>query len=411
MYGDPVYGDTPRRGARGTRPRRLLLAAFGDPGHAFPAIALGSALAARGHDVWLETWSRWRAHVEDEGMRFAPAPEYQPFPTRRHALEPYQAAIMAARESALLVREVDPDLIIGDILTVAAGLAAELAGRPWATLVPHLLPTPEPGFPPYSAGARLPRTAAGRALWRALDPLVLIGARRGRDELNEARRRLGLAPLAQVHGGISRRLALVATFPQLEYPRAVWPSAVRVTGPLLWERPAPVVEAPEDDRPLVLVAPSTSQDPDGALLAAALEGLAEESVRVLAVAPRGSPVPVPDNARLVEWLSYAQTMRQADAVVCHAGHGTLARALASGAPVVACPIAGDMAENAARAAWAGAGVSLPRRLISSRAVRLAVRMVLAEPAYARRAAAFSAWMATHDAGAAAADAVEELAGA
>ena len=404
-------GDTSPSDARATRPRRLLLAAFGDPGHAFPAIALGRELAARGHDVWLETWSRWRRHVEDEGMRFAPAPEYQAFPTRERPLEPYQAAVRAARESALLVREVEPELVVADILTVAAGLAAELAGRPWATLVPHLLPTPEPGLPPYSTGARLPRTAVGRSLWRALDPLVLIGARRGREELNEARARLGLAPLAHVHGGISRRLALVATFPQLEYPRAVWSSAARVTGPLLWERPAPTVDPPAGGGPLVLVAPSTSQDPGAALLGAALEGLADEPVRVVAVAPRGSPARVPRNASVVEWVSYARAMRHADIVVCHAGHGTLASALAAGAPVVACPVAGDMAENAARTAWAGAGVSLPRRLISPRGVRLAVRRVLAEPAYARRAAAFSAWTATHDAAGAAADAVEQLAGA
>ena len=395
--------------ARDTRPRRLLLAAFGDPGHAFPAIALGRELVARGHEVWLETWSRWREHVEREGMRFAPAPEYQAFPTQERPLKPYAAAIRAARESAVLVREVDPDLVVADILTVAAGLAAELAGRPWATLVPHLLPTPEPGFPLYSTGARLPRTAAGRAWWRALDPLASIGARRGRDELNGARARLGLSPLAHVHGGISRRLALVATFPQLEYPRAVWPAAARVTGPLLWERPAAPVEPPPGDGPLVLVAPSTSQDPDGALLCAALEGLAGEPVRVLAVAPEPRSICAPANARVVEWLSYGDAMRHADVVVCHAGHGTLARALASGAPVVACPVAGDMAENAARVAWAGAGVSLPRRLIGPRGLRLAVRRVLAGPGYVRRAAGFSAWARTHDAAAAAADAVEQLA--
>jgi len=387
---------------------RLLLAAFGDPGHAFPAIALGRELAARGHEVWLETWSRWREHVEREGMRFAAAPEYQPFPTRDRPLKPYEAAVKAARASSVLVRDVEPDLVVADILTVAAGLAAELAGRPWATLVPHLLPTPEPGFPLYSTGARLPRTAAGRAWWRALDPLALIGARRGRGELNGARARLGLSSLAHVHGGISRRLALVATFPQLEYPRAVWPAAARVTGPLLWERPAAAVEPPPGEGPLVLVAPSTSQDPGGALLAATLEGLADEPVRVLGVAP-GHPVRAPRNARVVEWLSYADAMRQADAVVCHAGHGTLARALASGAPVIACPVAGDMAENGARVAWAGAGVSLPRRLIGPRGVRLAVRKVLAGPSFALRAAAFSAWARTHDGAAAAADAVEELA--
>jgi UDP:flavonoid glycosyltransferase YjiC (YdhE family) len=36
-------------------PLRVLLGAFGDPGHAFPMIALGRALAARGHEVTLQT--------------------------------------------------------------------------------------------------------------------------------------------------------------------------------------------------------------------------------------------------------------------------------------------------------------------------------------------------------------------
>ncbi|MBA3300119.1 MAG: glycosyltransferase, partial [Thermoleophilaceae bacterium] len=56
--------------------RRFLLAAFGDPGHAFPAIALGRALVARGHTVCLQTWRRWQVQVEREGMAFAAAPEY-----------------------------------------------------------------------------------------------------------------------------------------------------------------------------------------------------------------------------------------------------------------------------------------------------------------------------------------------
>ena len=47
------------------------LGAFGDPGHAFPMIALGRALRARGHDVVLQTWERWRDDVEAEGIAFA----------------------------------------------------------------------------------------------------------------------------------------------------------------------------------------------------------------------------------------------------------------------------------------------------------------------------------------------------
>src|SRR5690606_35809421 len=155
-----------------------LLAAFGDPGHAFPAIALGRALAARGHEVVLQTWRRWRDHVEREGMRFEPAPEYQVFPTKGRHLKPYEAAVRAALETRPLVAELEPDAVVCDILTIAPAMAAELEGRPWATLVPHVLPTPAPGFPPYSVGARLPRTRAGAALWRAIDPVVQIGARR-----------------------------------------------------------------------------------------------------------------------------------------------------------------------------------------------------------------------------------------
>ena len=366
---------------------------------------------ARGHEVCLETWSRWREDVEREGMRFAAAPEYDIFPTRDRPLKPYEAAVRAARETRALVEDFDPDAVVADILTVAASLAAELAGRPWATLIPHPLPTRERGMPPFSIGARRARTPVGRVMWRALDPLVRIGERRGRAELNGSRERIGLAPIGRLHGGISRRLALVATFPQLEYPRSPWPAWARVTGPLLWERPYGDTEAPAGEDPLVLVAPSTSQDPDHRMLQAALEGLAGEPVRVLATTNRRSPpapIDVPPNARLVDWVSYAREMPRCAAVVCHAGHGTLARALASGVPVVACPAAGDMAENAARVAWAGAGVSLPRRLVTPRGVRLAVRRVLAGESYTNRAREIRSWAARKSGAAVAAGELENL---
>ena len=347
-------------------------------------------------------------------MRFEPAPEYEVFPTRERPLKPYEAAIRAARETQPLIRDLDPDAVVADILTIAAGLSAELEARPWATLVPHVLPITEPGFPPYSIGAWLPRTPVGSGLWRLLDPIVRIGTERGRVELNETRRRLGLPPLDHLHGGISRELAIVATFPQLEYPRhSSWPW-VRVTGPLVYERPAGDVDLPPGDDPLVLVAPSTSQDRGQRMLRAALEGLAGEPVRVLAATNRrGEPVTglsVPPNARVVDWLSYTRTMPHCAAVVCHAGHGTVVRALASGVPLVACPAAGDMGENAARVAWSGTGVSLPRRMVTERGIRLAVRRVLAEPRYTERARELAEWAKRNDGAAHAADAVEEMAG-
>jgi UDP:flavonoid glycosyltransferase YjiC (YdhE family) len=364
--------------------------------------------------VTLETWSKWREHVELEGMNFAAAPEYHVFPTRERPLKPYVAAVRASEVTRELVRSVDPQVVVADILTVAAALAAELENRPWVTLVPHLMPMGQPGFPVFALGAVPPRTAVGDLLWRVTRPLLMRGEQQGRRELNGARERVGLPPLWHVHGGISRELALVATFPQLEYPRPAPEPWLRVTGPLLWEPPFGDVELPAGSEPLVLVAPSTSQDPEQRFVQAALTGLADQPVRVLATGNRRAPsrpLCVPDNARVVDWLSYARTMPHCQTVVSHVGHGTLARALACGVPLVACPHAGDQAESAARVRWAGVGVSLPRRFHTARGIRLAVRRLLDDPRYAERARALARWSAAHDGAVAAADAVEGFVGA
>jgi UDP:flavonoid glycosyltransferase YjiC (YdhE family) len=380
------------RSARGPGALTIYLGAFGQPGHAFPMLALGARLAARGHRVAYETWSRWREPVEAAGMEFVAAPEYPVFPTRERPLKPYEAVVLAAAESR-------------------RAIVAELEGIPFATLIPHVNPVGAPGFPPYSFGARIPRTRLGSRLWRTLDQPVERGLRRGRTELNETRSRLGLPPVHRLHGGLSPHLCLFATFPQLEYPRA-WPPEAHIVGPLMWEPPSAEVEPPPGEQPLVLVAPSTAQDPEQRLLTCALEGLAGEPIRVLATTnrkPLPGPIVPPANARLVEWLSYSRTIPQAALVVCHAGHGTVVRALACGTPLLAVPHSGDMAENAARIDWAGVGVRLPWRLLSPGTLRFAVRRSLGEQRFAIRARALARWARDNDGPTRAAELVEELA--
>jgi len=372
-------------------------------------IALGRALAGRGHDVTLQTWTRWRHDVEAQGMTFAAAPEYPVFPTRERPLTPYQAVERATHDTSPLVEDLAPDAIVADILTLAPALAGELHGVPVATLIPHVDPRTPPGSAPYSSGARLPRSAAGRALWHAFDPLLRRGLELGRSELNETRRHLRLPALARVHGAISDQLCLVATFPQLEYPRPLAP-ATHTVGPLLWEPPGEDVTPPAGDGPLVLVAPSTSQDPELKLLRATLDGLASTGVRVLASSNRtAARLDVPGNARIVDWLCYSRAMAVCDLVVCHGGHGTVARALQCGCAVVVVPAAGDMNENAARIDWAGVGVRLPRRMVGARGLRLAVGRALARPSLRVRARELQAWAAANDGPARAAELVEALA--
>ncbi len=387
---------------------RALVAAFGDAGHAFPAIALGRALAERGHDVTVQTWDRWREPIEALGLTFAASEEYVVFPP------PPPGEHAGAGEAALammpLLESFGPDVVVSDILTLAPSLAAELHGVPRATLIPHLYPVHEVGMPFFGMGMAPPRSALGRRMWTAALPLLETGLRVGRRELNETRGRIGLPPLDRFHGGISERLVIVGTFPQLEYPRA-WPGEAVVIGPLEFEMPHPAIELPPGDGPLVLVAASTAQDPNCHLIRRCFEGLVDEPVRVVATTNGHRPdvaIDVPSNGMLVDWLSYSQVMAASDVVVCHGGHGTLARALALGRPLLISPSVGDMAENAERVAWAGAGLTVPGRLRSAATIRWAVRALLEDGRYGQAARSIAASEWARGGAARAAEAVEGM---
>jgi MGT family glycosyltransferase len=387
---------------------RLVVAAFGDPGHAFPAIALARALADRGHEVVVETWEHWQEAVERTGLRFAAAQEYRVFPPPVPGADAEPNAADAAKALLPLLEEMQPHLVVSDILTLAPSLAAEAAGVPRATLIPHLYPVQEPGLPFFAVGSGPPRTPIGRAAWRAATPLLESGLRRGRRELNETRAVLDLPPLERYHGGISDRLAMVATFPQLEYPRD-WPDHVHVTGPLTFDFERPEISLPAGDEPLVLIAPSTTKDPESRLVRSSLEALAGEPVRVVATLnghrPE-EPIAVPDNAVVVDWVSYSQVMPQASLVVCHGGHGTVVRALADGVPLLVSPVAGDMSETAARVAWSGVGLTVPWRLCLPTPLRWAMRRLLRDERFSMRAAELATWSRIKDGAISAVDLVE-----
>ena len=205
------------------------MAAFGDAGHAFPAIALARALRDRGNEVVVETWEHWREAVEGEGLAFTAAEEYKTFPPPPAGSDGPSAAD-AAKALLPFVEEFSPDAVVSDILTMAPALAAEMAGCRRATLVPHVYPVHQSGLPFFAFGAQPPRTPVGRSLWRAAEPVLVKGLERGRREMNETRAACGLPPLEVFHSGLSADLTMVATFPQLEYPRD-WP------GDTLCDRP------------------------------------------------------------------------------------------------------------------------------------------------------------------------------
>jgi UDP:flavonoid glycosyltransferase YjiC (YdhE family) len=401
--------------------RAVVSAGFSE-GHAFPALALTRALRARGAEVAVELSQRWRESVEALGAKFMLAGDYLASPagapiTRRSAVVDHARSLVGAFE------ELRPDVVVSDLAAPAPPLAAEAVEIPSATLIPTLYPVQGAGLPPYPVGLVAPRTPLGSRAWRAIEPPLRAlrpttrWLRAVPVLLDSIRAEIGLAPLAPrgrsitTYGTISEQLALVATFPQLEYPRE-WPPGVQVTGPMRFELPHRDIELPEGDGPLVLVASSTAHDGQE-LVRAALAALGSDPVRIVATLNRKGAAwtgAVPPNARVVDWLSYAQVMPRAALVISNGGHGTVVRALAEGVPVLVCPTGADTAENGARVSWAGAGLMVPQRLLAPTTVRWAARRMLGEPRFAARAGDLAAWSHEHDGAARGAELVERCAG-
>jgi UDP:flavonoid glycosyltransferase YjiC (YdhE family) len=232
---------------------------------------------------------------------------------------------------------------------------------------------------------------------------------RAREDLNRGRSRIGLPPSESLFGGLSERLAIVATLPSLEIDRPDWPAHAHVVGPCLFDVPSEPFEPPPGSGPLVLIAPSTAYDGDR-LLAPALGAIARLGVRAVVTAG-AAPMPALPAGVVVSDARHAAILSHVTAGVINGGHGTVVRALSAGVPLVVVPGHGDQQENAFRVERAGAGIQVRRRVPTAEAVARALARVLGRPGYTQAAARIAAEAAALDGPERAADLIEEAFGA
>jgi MGT family glycosyltransferase len=256
---------------------------------------------------------------------------------------------------------------------------------PFAFLVSNLLSFPDSGTPPLGPGLKPAGGPLGRARDAALNRVMARLFDKGLDQLNEVRRENGLEPRASVLENFERadRLLLM-TSRAFEYESFTPPPNVRVVGPRL-DDPAWVGDwtPPAGDDPLVLVGMSSTYMDHADVLQRVTTALGR--LRVRGIVTTGPAVPVdaieaPANVTVVERAPHSEVLRHASAVVTHAGHGTVIKALAAGVPVVALPLGRDQLDNAARVVHHGAGLRLKPNA-KPEAIAKALRRVLDEPSF------------------------------
>jgi UDP:flavonoid glycosyltransferase YjiC (YdhE family) len=369
---------------------RVAVVAGPDPGHSFPAIALCRRFLDAGDEPTLLTGVEWLDTARAAGVNAVELDGLDPTPLdddRDAGAKIHQRAARMATLNAPRLAELEPDLIVSDVITACGALAAELLGLAWIELNPHPLYLPSKGLPPVGSGLAPGVGVRGKLRDAVMRALTARSLREGQRQRSAARVSIGLPAT-----GVDPLRRLIATLPALEVPRPDWPSEAVVVGPLHFEPTDTVLAIPPGDGPVVVVAPSTALTGAVGLAQVALECLIPgetlpDGARVVLSRLNGREVTVPPWA--VEGLGRQdELLASADVVICGGGHGMVAKTLLAGVPLVVIPGGGDQWEMANRVVRQGsAGLVRP---LTAEALAAAVGEVLSSPRYrdaARRAGA------------------------
>jgi MGT family glycosyltransferase len=365
---------------------RMLFTSTPGFGSFHPLMALARAARIAGHDVAFATAEERRAVVERSGMTFFPAGKGSAR-TRAMTVERYPdlrlpgtagVAPPVDLQSRMRARR----LLLGDVLVEAMlpGLMEAISQWQSGVLVrAHLafagwIAAEASGIPFVT----VEEFASGEPGWSQGDMSAT---------LNEWRERRGLPAdpgLARLH-----HYLMLSPFPaSLRHPDSPFGATARRIKPLIFSEstgdvlPEWMGELPA--QPIVHASLGTVLDrPD--LLRAMIESAEGEAYTlILATGPTNDPAslgPLPPNVRAAAYIPHSLLLPRCDAIITHAGAGTLIASINAGLPMVLVPLFGDQPANAERAAAAGAGILLDHATLTPQSLRDATRAVLTDPRY------------------------------
>lgn len=410
----------------------ILMAALSPIGHIGPLLNVAQGLAERGDRVTVLTAAHRADMVRAAGARPHALPPEADFDETRLDIDlpgraetsgirrvnfdivrlfvapmPYQTAALSE-----LMAQTRYDAVIADFgfLGALPFLLGEPSARPpilTYSTTPLMLSSRDTA--PSGLGLLPSSTALGRLRNRALTAVsqkVLM--RQSQHAANYVLDRMNTRPLPVflLDAALLADRHIVPTVPVFDYPRSDLPGHVRYVGavhprPSEGFRPPPWWHELDGERPVVHVTQGTVDNADlSRLLEPTIDALGGEDVIVVASTGGRDTTqvrtPLPLNTYVAEYLPHDVLLPKVDVMVTNGGYGAVQRALSTGVPLVVAGDTEDKPEVAARVEWSGAGINLRTGTPTSAAVRRAVREVLDDKRYLRRARELESAFAQHD---------------
>lgn len=387
---------------------KILIVTIEGGGNIPPVMNTISRLVDRNHDVYVLTEPCLKDLIESAGGKHISYKSYFTKDDRKQDImedwkdrnNGFKNAIFGpakttARESSEAIQAYDIDLLIADVLQPAALIAAEAAKIPGVMLfhMPEYLPGKN--RPPGGLGLNPGNGAFGKLRDRLLGKVFNMIFDKYLKDLNGIRADYDLKPLDHVSDLFHKAdLRLIQTSPSFDIPLDPAPANVRYTGPVIddpdwvsiWVDPW----NGEDERPMVVVSFSTTFQNQKDILQRTINAVGNLPVRglvTLGLAMEDSEFSLPENVKVIANASHDQLFPHASAVITHAGHGTVMRAIAHGLPLICIPMGRDQGDNAAKVDLHGLGIKLGLKS-SEKSISNAVEKVLSDKSFKSQAKEF-----------------------
>jgi rhamnosyltransferase subunit B len=390
---------------------KAVLVALGSAGDVHPFLAIGQALAARGHEVEILANPIFAESVIRHKLAFSAVGTADDFAsTLRHpllwhpinglgvmwrgmikpAIAPVYKRIEAAARSGKIA-------VVASPIAFGARLAQERLGIPLVTAYTAATMLRSVEDPLTIAQWRVPSwmpRLARKAAWEALDRFKLEPM--ARPTLEAMRQDLGLGPFAgRVFGSWMHSTdAGVTLFPDWFAMRADdWPAQVEQASFPLFDGDRQGFDESdlqaflEQGPPPVVFAPGTAAVEPSAFLGAAVAACKSLGIRSVLMCHDRSQVPasLPRSIHTMQYAPFSWLLPRSRALVHHGGIGSCAQALQAGIPQVTVPRGYDQFDNTWRIERLGVGRGISHRGLDGGSLAATLGQVLSDEGVARAA--------------------------